>query len=42
MTGEQPYKLRLATNAVQLFHLHASPAQLASVAQPAHELKLAS
>jgi CelD/BcsL family acetyltransferase involved in cellulose biosynthesis len=42
MTGEQPYKLRLATNAVQLFHLHASPAQLASIAQPSHELKLAS
>jgi CelD/BcsL family acetyltransferase involved in cellulose biosynthesis len=43
MTGEQPYKLRLATSAVQLFHLHASPAQLASAAQPSvHELKLAS
>ena len=42
MTGEHSYKLRLATNAVRLFHLHASPAQLASVAQPAgQELKLA-
>jgi CelD/BcsL family acetyltransferase involved in cellulose biosynthesis len=42
MTGEQGYKLRLATSAVQLFHLHASPTQLASAAQPSvHELKLA-
>ena len=42
MTGEQPYKLRLATSAVQLFHLHASHEQLAALAHaPAQEMKLA-
>ena len=42
MTGEQPYKLRLATTAVKLFHLHASHAQLASLGRSApQELKLA-
>ncbi|HWG51090.1 MAG TPA: GNAT family N-acetyltransferase [Candidatus Acidoferrales bacterium] len=43
MTGEQAYKMRLATNAVHLFHVNASQAQLASAAQAsAHELKMAS
>lgn len=43
MTGEQPYKLRLATSAVQLLQLHATAEQLASLAQPAApELRLAS
>jgi CelD/BcsL family acetyltransferase involved in cellulose biosynthesis len=42
MTGEQPYKLRLATNAVQLVQLHATAEQLAGLAEPAkHELRLA-
>lgn len=43
MTGEQPYKLRLATSTVQLFRLLATPEQLESLAYPgAQELKLAS
>lgn len=43
MTGEQAYKLRLATSAVQLFQLRGTPAQLASAAQAsAHAMKLAS
>lgn len=43
MTGDQPYKLRLATSAVQLFRLHATAEDLASLAEPrAQELKLAS
>jgi CelD/BcsL family acetyltransferase involved in cellulose biosynthesis len=42
MTGEQSYKLRLATSAVQLLRLHATAEQLASLAQPtAPELRLA-
>ncbi|MGE5321221.1 MAG: GNAT family N-acetyltransferase [Actinomycetota bacterium] len=43
MTGEQPYKLRLATSAVPLFRLYATAEQLASLGSPsAQELKLAS
>lgn len=43
MTGEQDYKLRLATSAVQLFRLHATAEDLALLADPsAQELKLAS
>lgn len=43
MTGEQPYKLRLATSAVQLFRLHATAENLSVLADPsAEELKLAS
>jgi CelD/BcsL family acetyltransferase involved in cellulose biosynthesis len=42
MTGEQPYKLRLATSAVQLFHLNATSDQLAALGRPAlQELKIA-
>jgi CelD/BcsL family acetyltransferase involved in cellulose biosynthesis len=42
MTGEQPYKLRLATNRVPLFRLHADPKQLASLSEPvAPELPVA-
>ena len=42
MTGEQPYKLRLATSAVQLLQLRATAGQLAALAQPAvQELRLA-
>ena len=42
MTGEQSYKLRLATSAVQLFHLHATADQLATLGSPAlQELKIA-
>jgi CelD/BcsL family acetyltransferase involved in cellulose biosynthesis len=42
MTGDQPYKLRLATSAVQLFRLHATAETLALLADPsAQELKLA-
>jgi hypothetical protein len=42
MTGEQPYKLRLATSAVQLFHLHATADQLAALGRPSlQELKIA-
>jgi CelD/BcsL family acetyltransferase involved in cellulose biosynthesis len=32
MTGEQPYKMRLATSCVPLFRLHASPQQLDAMA----------
>lgn len=43
MTGEQGYKLRLATGAVQLFRLHATAEDLALLADPsAQELKVAS
>jgi CelD/BcsL family acetyltransferase involved in cellulose biosynthesis len=42
MTGEQPYKRRLATSATQLFKLHATSEQLAALGQPrARELNLA-
>lgn len=42
MTGEQPYKLRLATSAVRLSELHATAEQLAALAPPAsQELRLA-
>jgi hypothetical protein len=41
MTGEQPYKLRLATSAIQLFQLHATADQLAALGRPSlQELKL--
>ncbi|HEY2497269.1 MAG TPA: GNAT family N-acetyltransferase [Candidatus Angelobacter sp.] len=35
MTGEQPYKLRLATNSVPLYRLRATPEQLAGLGRPA-------
>jgi GNAT acetyltransferase-like protein len=39
MTGEQPYKLRLATGAVPLYRVHATAAQLAAISQaPVTEL----
>lgn len=42
MTGEQPYKLRLATSAVKLFHLNATADQFAALGRPAlQELKIA-
>jgi CelD/BcsL family acetyltransferase involved in cellulose biosynthesis len=42
MTGEQPYKLRLATSAVQLFQLQATTEQLAALAHAsAQEMRLA-
>jgi GNAT acetyltransferase-like protein len=42
MTGEQSYKLRLATSAVQLFNLRATADQLAALGHPAlQELKIA-
>jgi len=42
MTGEQSYKLRLATTAVQLFHLKATADELAALGRPAlQELKIA-
>lgn len=42
MTGDQGYKLRLATSAVQLFRLHATAEDLALLAESsAQELKLA-
>lgn len=41
MTGEQPYKLRLATNAVQLVQIHATAEHLAGLATK-QELRLAS
>jgi hypothetical protein len=34
MTGEQPYKLRLATRSTRLYRLSATPAQLAELSQP--------
>jgi CelD/BcsL family acetyltransferase involved in cellulose biosynthesis len=42
MTGEQPYKLRLATSAVQLFQVNAASDQLAALGRPsAQELRVA-
>lgn len=41
MTGEQPYKLRLATASVPLYRLRATPEQLANLVVPASEIKLA-
>jgi CelD/BcsL family acetyltransferase involved in cellulose biosynthesis len=38
MTGEQPYKMRLATNSVQLYKMKATPKQLAAVDE-AYKLK---
>jgi CelD/BcsL family acetyltransferase involved in cellulose biosynthesis len=35
MTGSQPYKLRVATNSMPLYRLHASPQQLAALAASA-------
>jgi CelD/BcsL family acetyltransferase involved in cellulose biosynthesis len=35
MTGEQPYKLRLATNSVPLYRLHATAEELRGLAAPA-------
>jgi CelD/BcsL family acetyltransferase involved in cellulose biosynthesis len=41
MTGEQPYKLRLATSAMPLFRLQATPSQLAAVSEDANvELRM--
>ncbi len=41
MTGEQPYKLRLATGAMPLYRLQATPAQLAAVSEDANvELRM--
>jgi len=40
MTGEQPYKMRLATNSVPLYRVRASSAQLAEIGR-ARELPLA-
>jgi hypothetical protein len=31
MTGEQPYKMRLATNSVQLYRVRATAEELATV-----------
>jgi hypothetical protein len=31
MTGEQPYKLRIAQNAQELFHVAATPEQMKGV-----------
>jgi CelD/BcsL family acetyltransferase involved in cellulose biosynthesis len=43
MTGEQPYKLRLATSSVPLFRMQASPEQLAAMGEPVGtELRIAS
>jgi CelD/BcsL family acetyltransferase involved in cellulose biosynthesis len=43
MTGEQPYKLRLATSAVQLFQLHVTADQLQTLGRSSSlELKIAS
>lgn len=33
MTGEQPYKMRLATNSTPLYRLHACPEQLAALSE---------
>ena len=42
MTGEQPYKLRLATSSMPLYRLHATPEQLAAAGQNVQaELRLA-
>jgi hypothetical protein len=41
MTGEQPYKLRLATGAMPLYRLQATPAQLAALSEDANvELRM--
>jgi hypothetical protein len=40
MTGEQPYKMRLATNSVALFRVRATAEQLAAFAR-ARELPMA-
>jgi hypothetical protein len=41
MTGEQAYKMRLATCSVPLFRLRATPAQLAALAEtPVQEVRL--
>ena len=37
MTGEQPYKMRLATGAVQLYRAHASAEQLKALSAPSIE-----
>jgi hypothetical protein len=40
MTGEQPYKMRLATSSVPLYRVHATPEQLAALDRT-QELKMA-
>jgi hypothetical protein len=40
MTGEQAYKMRLATNSVALYRVRATPEELAAVGR-ARELPLA-
>jgi CelD/BcsL family acetyltransferase involved in cellulose biosynthesis len=43
MTGEQPYKLRLASSSVPLFRIYATSKQLAAMGEPAAtELRIAS
>ena len=39
MTGEQPYKMRLATSSVPLYRVRATPQQLAAMAESTPQLR---